>query len=186
MIELIHTKSQLVFGCGNPLLGDDGFGPAVIDHLERRSTLPDRVGVMDVGTAIRDFLFDILLAAKKPQQIIIVDAADKPGYRPGALYELPVTEIDTQKTHDFSLHQFPTTNMLHELQSATEIEVRILVVQAACIPDVVAPGLSPAVQAAVPAACDRISALVGDGPRSAKADQTREPMRVGAGFRPRL
>lgn len=184
MIELIHTKSHLVFGCGNPLLGDDGFGPAVIDHLERRCTLPDRVGVMDVGTAIRDFLFDILLAEKKPQQIVIVDAADKPGHQPGDLYELPVAGIDTQKTHDFSLHQFPTTNMLHELQSATEIEVRILVVQVACIPDVVAPGLSPEVQAAVPAACHLITALVGSGHASTAKHQTGELITVGAGFRP--
>ena len=166
MIELIHTKSHLVFGCGNPLLGDDGFGPAVIDHLERCDRLPAHVGVMDVGTAIRDFLFDILLAERKPEQIIVVDAADKAGHHPGDLYELPVTEIDVQKTHDFSLHQFPTTNMLHELQAATEIEVRILVVQVACIPDVVAPGLSPAVQAAVPAACERIAAMVETGPQA--------------------
>jgi coenzyme F420 hydrogenase subunit delta len=184
MIELIHTKSHLVFGCGNPLLGDDGFGPAVVDHLERRCPLPAHVGVMDVGTAIRDFLFDILLGERKPEQIIIVDAADKPGHRPGDLYELPVTEIDARKTHDFSLHQFPTTNMLHELQSATAIEVRILVVQVDHIPDVVAPGLSPTVQAAVPAACDRISALLGDGHRSAEKQQTREPMTAGAGLRP--
>lgn len=166
MIELIHTKSHLVFGCGNPLLGDDGFGPAVIDHLEHSGRLPAHAGVLDVGTAIRDFLFDILLAAHKPRQIIVVDAADKAGRRPGDLFELPVTEIDVQKTHDFSLHQFPTTNMLHELQAATEIDVRILVVQVACIPDVVAPGLCSAVQAAVPLACARIAAMIAAGPRA--------------------
>jgi coenzyme F420 hydrogenase subunit delta len=171
MIELIHTKSHLVFGCGNPLLGDDGFGPAVIDHLELSSRLPAHVGVLDVGTAIRDFLFDILLAEHKPRQIIVVDAADKAGHRPGDLYELPVTEIDVQKTHDFSLHQFPTTNMLHELQAATEIDVRILVVQVAYIPDAIAPGLTPAVQAAVPLACERIAAMIEAGPQAAVSDK---------------
>lgn len=171
MIELIHTRSHLVFGCGNPLLGDDGFGPAVIDHLERCCRLPAHVGVLDVGTAIRDFLFDILLAEGKPRQIIVVDAADKAGHRPGDLYELPVTEIDAQKTHDFSLHQFPTTNMLHELQTATAIDVRILVVQVTCIPDVVAPGLSPEVQMAVPLACGRIGAMIESGPQAVE----REP-----------
>ncbi|MDJ0784919.1 MAG: hydrogenase maturation protease [Desulfosarcinaceae bacterium] len=161
MIELIHTKSHLVFGCGNPLLGDDGFGLAVIEHLEETGGLPDHVGVLDVGTAIRDFLFDILLTESKPRQIIVVDAADKPDRPPGDLYEIPVTEIESQKSHDFSLHQFPTTNMLHELQTATDIEIRILVVQVAHIPDVVSPGLSPQVQAAVPAACGRIAAMLG-------------------------
>lgn len=179
MIELIHSKPHLVFGCGNPLIGDDGFGPAVIDHLERCCDLPDTVGVLDVGTAIRDFLFDILLAERKPRQIIVVDAADKPGRKPGELFELPVTEIDAQKTHDFSLHQFPTTNMLHELQTATDIEVRILVVQVDVIPDVVAPGLSPAVQGAVPAACGRIGAMLGTGLGATPDIGTSQTMTVG-------
>ncbi|MEJ2641991.1 MAG: hydrogenase maturation protease [Desulfosarcinaceae bacterium] len=161
MIELIHTKSHLVFGCGNPLLGDDGFGPAVIDHLEHCGHLPDPVGVLDVGTAIREFLFDILLSEGKPRQIIVVDAADKPGRRPGELFELPVTAIDAQKRHDFSLHQFPTTNLLYELQAGTEIEIRVLAVQVAFIPEMVAPGLSDPVQAAVPLAACRVTAMLG-------------------------
>ena len=67
MIELIHTKSCLVFGCGNPLFGDDGFGVEVIAHLQKRGRLPSHAACLEVGTAIRDFLFDILLAAKKPE-----------------------------------------------------------------------------------------------------------------------
>jgi coenzyme F420 hydrogenase subunit delta len=161
MIELFPTKSHLVFGCGNPLLGDDGFGPAVIDLMEHCGHLPDSVGILDVGTAIRDFLFDILLAENKPRQIIVVDAADKPGRRPGELFELPVTAIDAQKRHDFSLHQFPTTNLLHELQTGTEIDIRVLAVQVASIPEAVAPGLSAPVQAAVPLAVSRITAMLG-------------------------
>ena len=34
MIEDILKKPILILGCGNILFGDDGFGPAVIEHLE--------------------------------------------------------------------------------------------------------------------------------------------------------
>lgn len=29
-----YKKSVLVLGCGNILFGDDGFGPAVVEHLQ--------------------------------------------------------------------------------------------------------------------------------------------------------
>jgi hydrogenase maturation protease len=43
-------KRILVAGIGNRLMGDDGFGPRVIDNLESMD-LPDYVEVLDVGTA---------------------------------------------------------------------------------------------------------------------------------------
>ena len=54
-------KSILIFGCGNTLWGDDGFGPAVIEHLHRHYQLPEDV---IVGTSIRDLLFDLVFWKK--------------------------------------------------------------------------------------------------------------------------
>ena len=152
MIELIHSKACLVFGCGNPLFGDDGFGPEVVAQLESHPDLPDHAACLDVGTSIRDFLFDILLAAQKPKQIIIVDAAQKPGRRPGDVFEIAIDEINHKKTSDFSLHQFPTTNMLLELKTETHMDIRVLVGQIDTIPEEVAPGLSTAMASAIPKA----------------------------------
>jgi coenzyme F420 hydrogenase subunit delta len=160
MIELIHSKSSLVFGCGNPLFGDDGFGVEVVDHLQRSHRLPAYAACLDVGTSIRDFLFDILLAADKPRQMIIVDSAQCDGRRPGEVFEIDIDAMNPKKTSDFSLHQFPTTNMLKELKTATDMDVRILVGQIERIPDEVAPGLSPAVAAAVPAASRLIERMI--------------------------
>lgn len=160
MIELIHTKSCLIFGCGNPLFGDDGFGPEVVTALERDPTLPDHVACLDVGTSIRDFLFDILLSAQKPKQIIIIDAAQKPGRVPGEVFEIAVDEMNPKKISDFSLHQFPTTNMLKELKSATDMDIRVLVGQIDTIPDAVAPGLSPAMASAIPKASHLILEMI--------------------------
>ena len=60
----IFEKSILIFGCGNILWGDDGFGPAVIAHLKEHYLLPDDVLALDVGTSIRDILFDLILSEK--------------------------------------------------------------------------------------------------------------------------
>jgi coenzyme F420 hydrogenase subunit delta len=160
VIELIHTKQCLVFGCGNPLFGDDGFGPEVVAHLERNHDLPAHAACLDVGTSIRDFLFDILLAPEKPTQMIIVDAAHSRGKPPGEVFEIDVDQIDPKKTSDYSLHQFPTTNMLKELKTETNMNVRVLVGQAESIPDEVSPGLSDAMAAAVPEASRRVMAMI--------------------------
>ena len=154
------TKQRLVFGCGNPLFGDDGFGAQVIEYLLSNYTLPKDTACLDVGTAIRDMLFDILLSPQKPGQIIIVDAMDLKGGVPGRIYEIDVDQIQPEKICDFSLHQFPTTNMLKEMQEGTSIDVRILVVQTEVLPEEVHVGLSPAVAAAVPEMCKRITMMI--------------------------
>ncbi len=153
MIEHIHTKPCLVFGCGNPLFGDDGFGPAVIEHLEAHHTIPDHAACMDTGTCIRDILFDILLSENKPRQIIVIDAAEKEGKKPGEIFEISVDDIHSKKTSDFSLHQFPTTNMLKELKDQTDVDVRVLVVQIQHIPEEINPGISEPVMSAIPEMC---------------------------------
>lgn len=150
MIELIHTCHTLVFGCGNPLFGDDGFGPAVMQYMESHYAPPEGCAFIDVGTSIREVLFDILLSEKRPEKIIIIDAVDMPGRTPGELFDIDVDQIRAEKISDFSLHQFPTTNMLKELKENTLINIRLMVVQFETLPDVVAPGLSLPVQKAVP------------------------------------
>jgi coenzyme F420 hydrogenase subunit delta len=155
MMADIFNKSVLIFGCGNILFGDDGFGPAVIKNLHN-FPLPQEVGIMDVGTSIRDILFNLALSEKKPRQLIVVDAVDKPGKQPGEVFEISVEEIPAKKTADFSLHQFPTVNILKELQDYTDVEVRVLVAQVDYLPEEVSPGLSPSMEAAIHTACARI------------------------------
>jgi coenzyme F420 hydrogenase subunit delta len=154
------NKRRIVFGCGNPLFGDDGFGAQVIAHLDACFAWPDDVACLDIGTAVRDLLFDMILSPAKPEQIIIVDAMDLEGGLPGQIYEIDVDRIHPAKICDFSLHQFPTTNMLKEIQDGTDIDVRILVAQPSPLPTEVRPGLSAPVAAAVPKMCRRIMDLL--------------------------
>jgi len=158
MLNTDQTPSAVVFGCGNPLIGDDGFGPAVIEGLlQSKEQLPPSVSVADVGTGIREYLFDYLLSElDRPRHLIIVDAIDRHDKKPGELFEIDPSAVPAKKLHDFSLHQFPTVNLLQELQQYTAIKVTILVAQVSSLPQEVSHGLSPAVAAAVPEACARI------------------------------
>jgi len=157
----MYGKPVLVFGCGNTLFGDDGFGPAVIEHLLEHYRLPKDVVSMDVGTGIRNILFDLLLFPSKPVCIFVVDAVCLPSRTAGEIFELEIDQIPALKVHDFSLHQFPSVNLLRELQESAGVKVRILAVQAGSIPEEVGPGMSSEVTAAVPTACTWLLEQIG-------------------------
>ena len=152
----MFDKTIFIFGCGNILFGDDGFGPAVIKNLQANYALPEEVLALDVGTGIRDLLFNLAFSDHKPRLLIIVDAVEYPDRQPGEIFEIEVDGIPLKKTADFSLHQFPTVNFLKELKDHTQIEIKILVAQTKEVPEEVKPGLSPAVEQAVPQVCARL------------------------------
>ena len=143
-----YDKSVLILGCGNRLIGDDGFGPAVVRHLREHFAIPERVGVFDAGTSVREILFDTILSENKPSKIIIVDAMDC-GRKPGELFWLDIDRIPEVKIDDFSMHQIPTSNLLRELRDLCDIEVVVMACQTACSTDYVNPGLSAPMQKAV-------------------------------------
>jgi coenzyme F420 hydrogenase subunit delta len=112
----------------------------------------------------------MLLSSQRPEEIIIIDAMDVQGAHAGQIFEVDIDRIHPAKISDYSLHQFPTTNLLKEIQTGTDIRIHLFVVQPAPLPDEVRPGLSDAVEAAIPEMCDRIMALI-------RADQTRSMLR---------
>ena len=160
MLTSALEKPILIFGCGNILFGDDGFGPTVVQHLQENYPLPEDVLVQDVGTGIREILFDLALSAKKPDKLIILDAVDYPDRAPGEVFEISVEGIPAQKTSDFSLHQFPTVNLLKELKEQTTIDIHIVVAQTAQVPEEVKPGLSEEITRAIPEACRLVLSLI--------------------------
>lgn len=141
----------LVLGVGNPLIGDDGFGPAVARWLLSETALPEGILVLDVGTSTQNILFNILLSQTRPERIIIVDAFDA-GRPPGEVFEVEIEQVPVNKSGDFSVHLFPSMNMLKELRDECGMEVVIISAQAEWIPEQVQEGLSPRLAAAVPLA----------------------------------
>ena len=143
-----HDKSLLILGCGNILIGDDGFGPAVVQYLRENYTIPADVCVFDAGTSVREILFDTILSEKKPAKIIVVDAVDC-GREPGELFWLDIDGLPKAKLDDFSMHQIPTSNLLRELRDLCGIEVVVMACQVAASTDHVNPGLSTPMKKAV-------------------------------------
>jgi len=138
----------LVLGVGNILFGDDGFGCAVVDYVEKHHSVPEAVCLLDAGTSVRKLLFTICLSPIRPQRVLILDAIDA-GRTAGELFEIDPAEIPPVKLDDFSLHQLPTSNLLRELQEGCGVEVRVLACQTEPLPAQISPGLSPPVQAAI-------------------------------------
>ncbi len=162
MFKELETKSLLVFGCGNVLMGDDGFGPAVVKKLRQQHRLPDWAHAEDVGTSVRELLFNISMLEKHPEHIIVVDAVDRPGREPGEVFEISIDEIPEKKVVDYSFHQFPTTNLLKTLQDRCGIRVTVVAAQAGGKLEEVKPGLSGAMRTAVREAAEKVMGLVRD------------------------
>lgn len=149
----------LIIGCGNLLLGDDGFGPGVIDYLQNNYRLPDRVKLVDAGTGAGDLLLQILLGKDVPRVLILVDAVDM-GVLPGSVMEIKLNEIPGNKVIDFSLHQGPSLDMLENIVKLRGVEVHVIGCQVGYIPDKVSPGLTGAVAEAVPKAAKMIMDMI--------------------------
>jgi coenzyme F420 hydrogenase subunit delta len=144
-------KPTLILGCGNMLFGDDGFGCELVDYLELHYQVPEAVCLLDVGTGVRKLLFTLCLSAERPGRILVLDALDV-GRPPGEIVEIDPAGIPAIKLDDFSLHQIPTSNLLRELEMHCGVEVRVLACQTGPLPEVVRPGLSVEVRAALPSA----------------------------------
>jgi coenzyme F420 hydrogenase subunit delta len=138
----------LVLGCGNELFGDDGFGPAVARRLGQSAGLLRSALAMDVGTSVREVLFNVILSRVRPQRIVVVDAVDM-GRQPGDVWTIPARDLPQVQCDDFSMHQLPTSNLLRELSELGGVDVTCVVAQVSGIPPEVRPGLSAPVERAV-------------------------------------
>lgn len=158
----IEGKRVLVLGVGNMLLGDDGFGPAVAQSLLREGDLPSDVLVADVGTSVREVLFDLLLADRRPQRIVVVDAVDLPGHVPGQVLTLETGQLPEARRSDFSLHQFPAVCLLAELEHVAGVDVRVVAAQVGSPPEFVGSELSAPLSAAVEVAGKLVRRLIAE------------------------
>ncbi|MFA5296216.1 MAG: coenzyme F420-reducing hydrogenase, FrhD protein [Methanoregulaceae archaeon] len=94
------TESEIVIaGCGNPLYADDGFGPAVIEELQK-SPLPEYVKVIDAGICGPALVFPFLDPVVT-RKLIIVDSMDFGG-RPGSVRCLCIKDLGIDTIRDSS------------------------------------------------------------------------------------
>ena len=136
----------LIFGAGNTLMRDDGFGVAVA-HALADVPLPDGVEVIDGGGAA--LAVEGLL--QEADHVILVDAAEM-GKLPGTLVRFDPDQVrSAARDRPLSLHQGDLLSTLHLLEALGQRPpVTIIAVQPQDVS--VGQGLTPPVQAAVPEA----------------------------------
>ncbi len=152
-------KPILILGLGNPLQGDDGLGPRVVEALARRALPPD-VEVMDGGTPGVGLLN--LLEGRR--RVILVDAAEM-GRAPGSVARFRPGEATLRDSAGgLSLHRSGVAEAL-ALAGALGLALPELVVFGVQ-PARVGWGhdLSPEVQAVVPSVVDAVSREAGREP----------------------
>ncbi|MCL2475363.1 MAG: hydrogenase maturation protease [Chloroflexi bacterium] len=150
-----YHKDILVLGCGNILFGDDGFGNAVSVYLNQNYKLPDNMAAIDVGTSVREIIFNLLLSEKRPKTIILADALQS-GRQAGEVFIAKADDVTANKIHDFSLHMTPTINMLKEFTELADSQVIIIAAEPQSAPDEFKEGLSVPMQRAVREAAEYI------------------------------
>ncbi len=150
------TTSIRVLGLGNVLMGDDGFGPSVIDALERGWELPPEVELVDVGTPGLN-LTPFLTGAPR---IVLVDLV-KHGGAPGAVRAFAHQEVlSAPPPQRVSPHDPGLREALLALDFAGEgpLDFRLVGAQ----PERVAtgPGLTPRLAGAVGEAVEAVVAIL--------------------------
>jgi len=152
-----RTTMTNVLGLGNVLMGDDGFGPAVVQAFEAQYVVGPQVSVVDVGTPGLDltpWLADV-------DRVIIVDTVKSdlpPGTlrvfdKAGVLRRPPSGRIGP---HDPGVKE---ALLMLEFAGRAPREVALIGV----VPErtEMAVQLSPALQQALPLAVEAIAALLG-------------------------
>jgi hydrogenase maturation protease len=146
----------LILGLGNPLRGDDGIGPRVIQELEARE-LPAGVAALDGGTGG----LDILPVIEDWDNVVVVDAADVDAGRerlvPGEFIRFIPDQVRLHESpHDFSLHHAGLAEAL-ALARALDHKLPSMVVFGVQPEDTGwGEGLSPRVEARLPALVDAV------------------------------
>jgi coenzyme F420 hydrogenase subunit delta len=108
----------VIAGCGNPLFADDGFGPAVIEEMQKLK-LPDNVKLIDAGLGGPHFIFT-LLDPEVTKHLVIVDIADF-GAEPGSITNLRVEDLPPGAYRD--AHSWDLSEPLQRLKDHIKITI---------------------------------------------------------------
>jgi len=175
-----------IVGIGNPLMGDDGVGPAAIERLGARG-VPEGADLWDAGLAVSD----VLGMLDPADRLVVIDAV-RAGGRPGEVHRLrlDVPDLDAPGARGMlSLHELSIVPALRieALTGRVFADVTVFGVEpAACQ---WGEGLSPAVAHALEdvvdeilayASSERAAAAGGEHGGGTAAAQPRPCSRLGA------
>jgi hydrogenase maturation protease len=143
-----------VIGIGNPLMGDDGAGVAVLEILRHRG-LPRGVEIIELGSGG----LTLLHRMEGFDNVVLVDAVDFRG-EPGEVRVFSPDDVRSVKTISYSLHD---VDILKVIDLARQMEQCPEVIMIAAIqPESLNPSteLSPSVSTNLQELTDRVQELV--------------------------
>lgn len=150
------SKKQLVIGLGNPILGDDRVGWAVVEEVERRKHGDD------VDFAYLSFggirLMEHLVGY---DSALIVDAIVTTDGIPGEVYSFPLVELPdpsaghTTSAHDTSLVTALKMGQLMDISVPDPKDVFVIAIESQEVHDF-SENLTPKVRAAIPLAVQKV------------------------------
>jgi len=145
----------LVLGIGNTLLGDEGVGVAVIDHLNAKGGIPADVDLLDGGTGS----MVLLEPMREARRMILVDATAD-GSPPGTIQRL-VPKFSTDFPPSLTAHDIGLRDLLDTFYLLGETPEVVLYAISIRFPQEIHFGLSAEVAAAVPLVVKRIREELG-------------------------
>jgi hydrogenase maturation protease len=156
----------LIYGAGNLILSDEGFGVHFVRHLEQCYEIPENLELYDGGTLgiMVHFKFE------EADKVILVDVVDTVG-EPGDIFRYDREEIMLKRIPvKMSPHQIGLQEMLllSEMRDAPQSELTFFGI----IPATLDPGdeLSPALQQGL----EKVASLVVDELKSAGVELRRK------------
>lgn len=145
-------KNIKVLGIGNILVGDDGFGPRVLEDLQTRE-IPENVELIDAGVGG----MSILSWIEDADKIIIIDSVQTGNEPVGTVYRFTDKEMPPSNMFMLSLHDLnlvDTINIGRVVQKMPE-EIIIYGVEVIRVAEFTKE-MSPEVEAAVKEVADLV------------------------------
>ena len=97
----------VVIGLGNPLMGDDGLGIAVLERLQATWDVPPDVELVDGGT----WGMNLLPIIERAERVLLLDAIHS-GAAPGTLVVIPRDRLPRYLATKISPHQVDLRDVL--------------------------------------------------------------------------
>ena len=152
----MSTPRTRVIGLGSPIMGDDGFGLAVLARLEARWHLPEDVELVDGGT----WGMSLLPTIEDSDHVLFVDAINT-GSAPGTVAVIEREQLPKYFMLKLSPHQID----IREVLAACELRGTLPDVTEAygAQPEIIdmSTELSPALAARVDEVADLVGARLG-------------------------
>ena len=148
-VDRSHSRI-LILGIGNILLGDEGVGVAVLNHLEAEGGIPADVDLLDGGTGS----LVLLEPMREARRMILVDATAD-GSPPGTVHRL-VPRFSSDFPPSLTAHDIGLRDLLDSFYLLGETPEVVLYAISIQFPQEIGIGLSAEVAAALPEVAERI------------------------------